>query len=114
MQFLLFLAVIVFFVSLWYTNKESLSTQTKLVMVGIVIALIGFAIWYEMDQNKINEDNRAIINAFKQGKTLSCGGVDVNATSFVFVNGTLSFIPSDTNGKDRGIVIDISTCKTEH
>jgi len=114
MQFLLFLAVIVFFISLWYTKRESLSTQTKLVMVSIVIVLIGFVAWYAIDQSQTDEYNRTIINAFKQGKTLDCDGVEVNSTSFVFVNGTLSFIPSDSNKKDQGIVIDIFTCKTDH
>lgn len=116
MQFALFLAVLILFGSVWYSKKESLSLRMKLGMVGIVIILIALAAGYEMRQSQMNEYNRMIISAFKQGKTLYCGdsGVEVNSTTFIFVSGTLSFIPSDENKKDQGMVIDTFTCKTKH
>jgi len=113
MLLLLFLAVVFLVVFGIYAKKSTLSKKAK---VGLFIALaflIGLAWQYESQNRQNSEDNRLIINAFKQGKTLYCDGREISSATFVFVSGTLSFIANNKNPNDKGIVIDIDTCKLE-
>ena len=99
---------------IWVIRHERLSKINKALIACTLLLLLGAGIAYEMNRSQQNRDDRAKINAFKQGKTLQCQPVDVNLKSFVFVNGTLSFLPADTNEKDKGIVVDLSTCKIKN
>ena len=113
MQFLLFLAVVLLVVSVIYAKKSTFSKQAKIGLFSFLIILIGLAWWYESYNRENSEANRLMISAFKQGKTLYCNGREISSHTFVFVSGTLSFIANDTNPNDKGIVIDMATCKLE-
>ena len=84
-----------------------MSIEVEIVMA--ILVLLGVS--YETMKREQNESDRAIVNAYYQGKTLRCGSLDVSSKTFIFVSGTLSFIPNDKNSDNRGVVIEISTCK---
>ena len=113
MQFLLFLAVVLLVVSVFYAKKSTFSPKAKAGLLIFLVLFIGIAWWYEAQNSENSEANRLMISAFKQGKTLYCNGREISSQSFVFVNGTLSFIANDQNQNDKGIVIDMATCKLE-
>lgn len=79
----------------------------------VLAFLLALAWWYEAQSRQSSEENRLMISAFKQGKSLYCDGREISLDTFVFVNGTLSFIANNNNQNDRGVVIDLETCKLE-
>ncbi|WP_263831957.1 hypothetical protein [Sulfurospirillum oryzae] len=111
MQLLLLLAVAFLIVFVMYAKKNALSKKAKVGILAALALLIAFAWLYEAKSTQNSEQNRLLINAFKQGKTLDCEGKEISSATFVFVSGTLSFIPNDKNQNDKGVVIDILTCK---
>ncbi|KFL33319.1 MULTISPECIES: hypothetical protein [unclassified Sulfurospirillum] len=113
MQFLLFLAVVLLVVSVLYAKKSTFSHKAKIGLFLFLVVFIGIAWWYEAHNRENSESNRMMISAFKQGKTLYCDGREISLETFVFVSGTLSFIANDKNPNDKGIVIDMATCKLE-
>jgi hypothetical protein len=96
-----------------YAKKSTLPKKAKIALLVTLVLIIGFAWWYESYNAKESEQNRAMISAFKQGKTLYCEGREISSATFVFVSGTLSFIPNDKNKNDKGVVIDMATCTIE-
>jgi|APHig6443717497_1056834.scaffolds.fasta_scaffold55580_2 membrane protein implicated in regulation of membrane protease activity len=113
MQLLLFLALVFLIASVIAAKKSTFSRKAKGGLFIVLALLLILAWWYEARSRQNSEENRLMINAFKQGKSLYCDGREISSDSFVFVNGTLSFIANDKNQNDRGIVIDIATCKLE-
>lgn len=113
MQLLLFLAVAFLVVFGIYAKKSALSKKAKGGLLVALALLLTFAWWYEAHTSEATENNRLLISAFKQGKTLYCDGREISSATFVFVSGTLSFIANDKNQNDKGVVIDMATCKLE-
>ena len=113
MQFLIFFTVIAILSVLLFAKKTTLSKKAKMVIILLVGHAIMFAWLYELNNQRVSENNRSVLNAFKQGKTIYCEGLELSSKDFIFVSGTLSFIANDKNQDQKGVVIDISTCKTE-
>lgn len=113
MQLLLFLAVAFLIVFGMYAKKSALSKKAKGGLFIAIVFFLMFAWWYEAHTSQNTEHNRLLISAFKQGKTLYCDGRAISSETFVFVSGTLSFIANDKNKNDKGVVIDMVTCKLE-
>lgn len=111
MQFLLFVVIVFILGVILYAKKEVLSVRHKVTLLGLILLTIITGALYEWQLSQKSAQNRESVNAFKQGKTLLCAGKEINNQSFIFVSGTLSFIPSDSNKNDKGVVIDIVTCK---
>ena len=58
--------------------------------------------------------DRETLNAFRQGKTLTCKDYDsVNKKNFIYVSGTQTFIPKDGVETLEGLIVRISTCSVE-
>lgn len=112
MQFLVFLTVVALVSALFFAKKETLPKKTKIIIFIMIAHAIGFAWLYEFNSTKSSEHNRAVLNAFKQGKSIYCDGIEISMKDFIFVSGTLSFIAHDKNQHQKGLVIDIATCKT--
>lgn len=111
LQFLIFITILALFGAIFYAKSEALSRKSKWILFLILGHVIGFGWLYELGITNQSEQNREILTAFKQGKTLTCKEIDVNNKTFIYVSGTLSFIPKDTNEKHKGLVLDIVTCK---
>jgi len=111
MQIILLLLLILAILLMFLSKKNSFTKRTKIYII-ISLALVFTAGWlFTIYNQNIAKNEREIINAYQQGKTLTCGNYKVNISSFVFVSGTFSFIARDDKKELKGIVIDISTCK---
>ncbi len=111
MQIVLFLLLILAILVIFVSKKESLSNRTKIYIV-VSLSVVIVAGWlYTTYNQKTALNEREIINAFEQGKTLTCGNQKVNNTNFIFVSGTLSFVAKESAKELKGVVIDISICK---
>ena len=111
MQIILFLLLILAILLIFVSKKESLTNSIKVYIISSFV-LIFFAGWlYTFYNQKIAHNEREIINAFEQGKTITCGDYKINSNSFIFVSGTLSFVARENIKDLKGVVVDISTCK---
>ncbi len=110
MQIVLFLLLVLAVLSIFVSKKDSLSNSVKIyILVSFALVfLVGWLFTYY--NQKVALANRDILNAFEQGKTLSCQNYKVNSDDFVYVSGTLSFVAKDSKKDLKGVVIDISTC----
>lgn len=111
MQGLIFITIVAILGAIFYAKSEALSRKSKLIVFLLIGHLIGFGWLYEFNNANQREHNREVLSAFKQGKTLTCKEVEVNHKSFIYVSGTLSFMPHEMNQEHKGLVIDIATCK---
>lgn len=111
LQFLIFVTVLAIFGAIFYAKSEALPRKAKWILFLIVGHVIGFGWLYELSSAHQSEQNREILSAFKQGKMLTCKEIEVNNKTFIYVSGTLSFIPKDNNENHKGLVLDIVTCK---
>lgn len=112
-QFLIFITIVVLLGSIFYANTQTLSSTAKRVVFIVLGLLIGFGWLYELNNSKERQHHTEVLNAFKQGKALTCKEVEVNNTRFIYVSGTLSFIPNDANKEQQGLVIDSVTCNVK-
>ncbi len=111
MQIVLFLLLILAILVIFVSKKESLSNSMKISIVAS-LSIVFIAGWlYTAYNQKTALNEREIINAFEQGKTLTCDNQKVNNNNFIFVNGTLSFVAKESVKELKGVVIDISTCR---
>ncbi len=111
MQIVLFLLLILAVLLIFVSKKESLTNSVKVYII-LSLVLIFLAGWvYTFYNQKTAQNEREIINAYEQGKTIKCGNYKVNNNSFIFVSGTLSFVAKENIKDLKGVVIDISTCK---
>lgn len=104
---LLFLAILIIFVS----QKDTLDKSVKIYIIAslVLVVVLGWAYTFYNQRNAKND--REIINAYEQGKTLICGDYKVNNKNFIYVSGTLSFIAKENRKDLKGVVLDISTCR---
>ena len=110
MQFLIFVAIVLFLGTFLYAKKSVLSKRNKGILVGLILLSLLLGTLYEWNASEQSAHNRDVINAYKQGKTLMCDEKEISNKTFLFVSGTLSFIPNDSNKNDKGVVIDIQKC----
>jgi protein-S-isoprenylcysteine O-methyltransferase Ste14 len=111
MQIVLFLLLILAVLLVFVSKKDSLAKTTKIYII-ISLVLVFLVGWlYTAYNQSVAKNDRAVINAFEQGKTITCGNYKVNINSFIFISGTLSFVAKEDNKEYKGVVIDISTCK---
>lgn len=110
MQLLIFIAIVLILLSLFFAKNESFSVKGKIAFAVSMLVLIALGWVYQSNVSTQTEQNREVLSAFKQGKTLMCGEIEVSKKMFIYVSGTLSFVPNDKNVAHRGIVIDIETC----
>ena len=113
MQFLIFITLVAILSIGFFAKKTTLSKKAKMIIILLVGHAIMFAWLYELNNQRVSENNRVVLNAFKQGKTIYCDGIELTSKDFIFVSGTLSFIANDKNQDQKGVVIDISTCKMD-
>lgn len=109
-QGLIFITVVAILGAIFYANSEALSRKSKIIVFLVIGHLIGFGWLYELNNANQREHNREVLSAFKQGKSLICNAIEVNHKQFIYVSGTLSFMPNETNQEHKGLVIDIATC----
>jgi hypothetical protein len=109
-QFLIFITIMAILGAIFYAKSEALTRKSKIVALLVVGHAIGFGWFYELNNANQSEHNRDVLSAFKQGKILTCKEIEVNNKGFIYISGTLSFMPNDANVEHKGLVIDIATC----
>ena len=111
MQIVLFLIFVLLILLVVVSKKNAFSKTTKIYMT-VVIAVLTIAIYfYESSQEKNEQHNRAMLNAFRQGKTLTCKEYRVDQEKFIYVSGTQSFVAKASEKSLEGVVVAVSTCK---
>ncbi|MDR2081057.1 MAG: hypothetical protein LBP54_04140 [Campylobacteraceae bacterium] len=91
-------------------SKSGRFTLAKRIIVGaLIVLLVGIIVFYEISYTKRSKQNRELLDAFVQNKTLVCEEREITAGNFTFVGGTQVFTL-----KDRGeIIISIDNCKVK-
>ncbi len=113
MQIVLFLIFVLLILLAVVSKKNSFSNSQKSI-VTIVITIFALAIYvYESSTDKHAEHNREVVNAFKQGKILTCEEQKVDNEKFLYVSGTQTFIPKSNEKTLEGIIVRVSTCKAD-
>ncbi len=113
MQIVLFLIFILLVLLVVVSKKDSLGKNTKISIV-IVVAIFAVMIYfYESIVGNNAEYNREMVNAFRQGKTLTCKDHNVNKEKFLYISGTQTFMPKASETTLKGIIVNVSTCKAD-
>jgi formate hydrogenlyase subunit 3/multisubunit Na+/H+ antiporter MnhD subunit len=111
MQIILFLLLVLAVLLIFVSKKDSLAKTTKIyIIISLVLVLVAGWLFTLYNQNTA-KNGREILNAYEQGKTITCDNYKVDINSFIFISGTLSFVAKEDNKEYKGVVIDISTCK---
>lgn len=112
MQIVLFLIFILLVILIFTLKSDELSSKTKVAMAVSILIIIALASFYEFSKNSNDESNRAKVNAFLQGKTLTCKkDIEVSSESFEYFSGTQTFAPREANTKYKGLIIEVSECE---
>lgn len=102
------IVVAFFFLAMHYFTE--LTKQQKLIASALILAVISFAIFYNSYSDMQRERMLNNVTKFRQNKTLSCNGTDVNMTNFTLSIGTYTFIGKE-NTPFYGQMISASTCQ---
>ncbi len=113
MQIVLFLIFILLVLLVVVSKKNSFSKNQKIIVTS-VIAIFAIAIYvYESNIESSAEYNREMVNAFRQGKTLTCKEYAVDKEKFLYVSGTQTFVPKSSETTLEGVIVRVSTCKAD-
>ncbi len=108
MAYLLGLVVVgLLFLALHYFTE--LTKSQKLIVASIFGVFILGAVMYNNYAAKEREQVLAIVKQYKQGKTLKCEGIDINASTFD-LSGTNTFI-GKKNTPHYSEIIRAAECK---
>ncbi len=93
------------------TQANILTARGKSVIFAILMMMVASAILYEFMVSKTEEKNRSIINAFNQGKSITCMDKTVTSKNYNLEIGTLSFMAKPNIKEIAGEVYSIKDCK---
>ncbi len=110
MQIVLGILFVLIVILIFLYKSDSINTKTKGAMILFIVVVIASAFLYEFIFSKKQQSNREIVNSYKQGKTITCKGVDINLTTFTFEPGTLSFMAKREIQEIAGTIYDIKDC----
>ena len=97
-----------FFLSLHYFTE--LSKSQKATVTAIVLAIVLSAIAFNAYSASQRDKMLNVVLKFKQSKTVSCNGIDVNNSNYTLSVGTYTFIgKKDT--PNYGQMISASSCE---
>lgn len=113
MQIVLFLIFILLVLLVIVSKNNSFSKNQKIVVTSVItVFAIGIYI-YESSVGNNAEYNRDMVNAFRQGKTLTCKEYKVNKEKFLYISGTQTFMPKSSETTLTGVIVKVSTCKAD-
>jgi hypothetical protein len=84
-------------------NQKSI---TVAVLVGLILSMYLFNLYSDSQRDKVTN----IVLDYKQNKTLTCRGIDVNQTNFSYSVGTQTFIGRE-NTLHYGRLISATECE---
>ena len=80
------------------SQSQLFTARSKTVVFTLSMMVLVSAILYEFMVSKTEQQNRTLINAFKQGKTIICNDAIVTHGNYNLESGTLSFMPKNIAG----------------
>ncbi len=110
MQIILLLIVILLVLLILAVKKDSISNLNKLYIILILLVIVGSIVVYQFNFSKQEKQNRTIMNTYKQGKIISCNGMEINNKTYRLETGTRSFVAKKDNKELKGIIHDIGDC----
>ena len=113
MQIVLFLIFILLVLLVVVSKKDSLGKNTKISIIIVVAVFAVMIYFYESVVGNNAEYNREMVNAFRQGKTLTCKDYKVNKEMFLYISGTQTFMPKSRETTLKGIILEVSACKVD-
>ncbi|MCD4668096.1 MAG: hypothetical protein K8R44_05850 [Sulfurimonas sp.] len=96
-----------FFLALHYFTE--LTSQQKLIISSVILAIILCAIGYNTYTSSQRDKMMNIVIKFKQSKTIICNGIDVNNSNYTLSIGTYTFIGKEDT-PNYGQMISASSC----
>ena len=78
---------------IFIAKQETLSKTLKGFVIMMMVFAVGFATLFEYSASKAEENTRPLINAFRQGKVLTCGTHDIDINTYSYEPGTSAFQP---------------------
>ena len=97
-----------FFLSLHYFTE--LTKSQKATVTAIVLAIVLGAIAFNAYSASQRDTMLNAVLKFKQSKTVSCNGIDVNNSNYTLSVGTYTFIGKE-NTPNYGQMISASSCE---
>ena len=97
-----------FFLSLHYFTE--LTKSQKAIVTAFVLAIVLGAIAFNAYNASQRDKMMSVVTKFKQGKTVSCNGVDVNNSDYTLSIGTYTFIGKEKT-PNYGQMISASDCE---
>jgi len=97
-----------FFLSLHYFTE--LSKSQKMTVTAVVLAIVLSAIAFNAYSASQRDKMLNVVLKFKQSKTVSCNGIDVNNSNYTLSIGTYTFIGKE-NTPNYGQMISASSCE---
>lgn len=113
MQIVLFLIFVLLILLAVVSKKNSFSKNTKIAVTSVIVVFAVAIYIYESTISTNTEKNTEIVNAFKQGKTLTCKEYKVDKKRFIHVSGTQTFVPKSSETTLEGVIVRVSTCKVD-
>lgn len=102
------LIVVLLFLAMNYFTE--LDKKQKLIITVILLAVIGFGIFYNKYNEAQSQKMLECVLKFNQNKTIVCNGIDVNKTNFTLSIGTYTFIGKE-NTKYFEQMISATSCR---
>jgi len=100
--------VVLLFAALHYFTE--LNTSQKFLIGAILLIVILGGIAYNKYNQAKTEKMRNVIIKYKQGKTVTCNGIDVNASTYSLSIGTYTFIGKE-NTPHYAEMISAASCE---
>ena len=97
-----------FFLSLHYFTE--LTKSQKAVVTAFVLAIVLGAIAFNAYSESQRDKMMSVVTKFKQSKTVSCNGIDVNNSNYTLSIGTYTFIGKE-NTPNYGQMVSASDCE---
>jgi len=110
-QIVLFLIFILLVLLVVVSKKNEFSKNQKIVTTGVVMVFAIAIYVYESSIDNSAEKNRELVNAFRQGKVLTCKEYKVNKERYIYISGTQTFMPNKEQKTLKGVIVEVSTCK---
>ncbi|MBR8463138.1 hypothetical protein KDD93_00930 [Campylobacter sp. faydin G-24] len=108
---ILVVAITCLLVALWAIKDEKLSKKTKAIITAILAVMSVIAYIYEQNISENESKSIAILNKFKQGKTIVCGEYNVTNDKFNYEFGTATFVVKRDIKELDGVIIPIKKCE---
>ncbi|MDR2100242.1 MAG: hypothetical protein LBP40_05390 [Campylobacteraceae bacterium] len=104
-----FLALILALMIVFVISKKGFTPLKRAIIGFLALLLIIAAVFYEISYSKQNIQDREILGAFEQNKTLKCKGSEITSSEFSYIGGTKVFARKD----GKGIIVSIKDCEVK-